>query len=178
MSKPKVVPRLPQTITRSMLKTGRSNAEFRHLLYNFFTVGSRLEEIRRHIGSRLGISGPQFTVLIAVAELEQADGVSVGHIAEHLHVTGTFIAVESGRLARKDYIVKTTSPADRRVSLLRLTAKAVTALQQLAPELQQINDTFFDLTSRAEFVALCASLDRLVANSQRTVDLIRRPRRT
>jgi DNA-binding MarR family transcriptional regulator len=177
MSKLKVQPRLPQTITLKILKTGASNHAFRKLLYDFFTVSSRMEEVRSHIGKTLQISGPQFTLMIAVAELEEEKGVSVGRVGEYLHVTGTYITIESGKLRKKGYLIKETSPIDRRVTLLSLTPKGVEALQAIAPELQKINDTFFNLGSRSEFNFLCKLLDRLVDNGQRAVDLIRVPRR-
>ncbi len=177
MPKPQVHPRLPQTVTLKILKTGASNHAFRKLLYDFFTVSSRMEEVRSHIGSRLQVSGPQFTLMVAVAELENDRGVSVGHVGEYLHVTGTYITIESGKLRTRGYLTKRTSPVDRRVTLLSLTQKGVAALQMIAPELQKINDTFFNLDSRREFNLLCKLLDRLIDNSQRAVDLIRVPRR-
>jgi DNA-binding MarR family transcriptional regulator len=177
MPKPQVHPRLPQTVTLKTLKSGASNHAFRKLLYDFFTVSNRMEEVRSHIGSRLQVSGPQFTVLVAVAELEDEKGVSVGHVGDYLHVTGTYITIESGKLKKLGYLTKETSPLDRRVTLLSLTPKGVNALQTIALELQKINDTFFNLDSRAEFTFLCKMLDRLVDNSQRAVDLIRVPRR-
>lgn len=169
--------RLPQTVTLKILKTGASNHAFRKLLYDFFTVSSRMEEVRSYTGSKLRVSGPQFTLLVAVAELEEENGVSVGRVGEYLHVTGTYITIESGKLRKRGYLTKQTSSLDRRVTLLSLTAKGVDALKRIAPELQKINDTFFDLGSRAEFHLLCRMLDRLVGNSQRTIDLIRAPRR-
>jgi len=177
MPKPQGHRRLPQTVTLKILKTRASNHAFRKLLYDFFTVSSRMEEVRSHIGSRLQVSGPQFTLLVAVAELENDKGVSVGRVGEYLHVTGTYITIESGKLRKQGYLTKETSPVDRRVTLLSLTQKGVEALQAIAPELQKINDTFFDLGSRSEFDFLCKLLDRLVDNSQRAVNLTRVPRR-
>ncbi len=177
MPESQVRPRLPQTVTLKILKTGASNHAFRKLLYDFFTVSSRMEEVRSHIGSRLQVSGPQFTLLVAVAELENDKGVSVGRVGEYLHVTGTYITIESGKLRKLGYLTKETSRIDRRVTLLSLTPKSVKALQVIAPELQKINDTFFNLDSRSEFNLLCKMLDRLVDNSQHAVDLIGMRRR-
>jgi len=175
MPKFKAMSPLPRTITRKILKTGGSDHAFRKLVYDFFTVSSRLEEIRTHIGKRFPVSGPQYTLLIAVAELEGKTGVSVRQVGEYLHVTGTFVAIESGRLAKKGYLIKKASTVDRRVTLLKLTDKAVEALRGIAPELREVNDTMFDLAFRADFLSLCSIMDRLVDNSQRAVDLIRGP---
>ena len=51
MPESQVHPRLPQTVTLKILKTGASNHAFRKLLYDFFTVSSRMEEVRSHIGA-------------------------------------------------------------------------------------------------------------------------------
>ena len=48
------------------------------------------------------------------------------------------------------------------------------AIQSLFPELQQINDVFFELDSRAEFERLCKSLEKLVGNGQRALALLMR----
>jgi len=173
MPKPQVHTRLPQTITLGILKTGKSNHAFRKLLYDFFTVSSRMEEVRSYIGRKLQLSGPQYTLLIAVAELEQEEGVSVGRVGDYLHVTGTYVTIESGKLSRKGYLKKETSAVDRRVTLLSLSRKGVEALRSIAHELQVINDTFFNLSSRSDFVFLCRMLDRLVNNSQNAIDFIR-----
>lgn len=160
-----------------MLKTDASDHAFRKLLYDFFTVSARLEEIRTYIGKKFSVSGPQYTLLLAVAELEGETGVSVRMVAEYLHVTGTFVAIESGRLSKQSYLLKKASTVDRRVTLLRLTDKAVKAIGAIAPALREINDTMFDLASRPDFHSLCRIMDRLVENSQQAVNLIRKPKR-
>ena len=94
------------TATRPALLPGGSDHDLRKLLYDVFTVGARLEEIRRELAARINLSGPQFTIMTAIAELEGSKGVSVGQVAEYLHVTQSFITVESGKLAQRGYIGK------------------------------------------------------------------------
>src|SRR5215467_1990397 len=132
--------KLPLSVTRSALLSGKSDHSFRELLYNFFTISNRLEEVRRHLGSRIGLSGPQYNLMMAVAELQGATGVSVGRIAHYLHVSGTFITAETEKLARKGYINKRYDSNDLRVSRLVVGDKGWTALSSLFPELQQLND--------------------------------------
>ncbi len=150
------------TATREILLPGGSDQALRTLLYNLFTIGNRMEEVRRYLGSCIGISGPQFSLLMAVLELQGPTGVSVGKIADYLHVAGTFVTAESAKLARKDYLEKRTDSRDRRVSLLRVRPAGMMAIDSLLPELQQINDTFFELESLADFEALCRAADKLV----------------
>lgn len=164
----------PLTATREILLPGGSDHDLRTLLYNLFTVGTRLEEVRRYLGSCIGISGPQFSLLMAVLERQGTTGVSVGKIAGYLHVAGTFVTAESAKLAQKDYLEKRTDPRDRRVSLLRVRPAGMKAIESLLPDLQHINDTFFELESREGFESLCRAADRLVSGSRHVLELIRR----
>jgi DNA-binding MarR family transcriptional regulator len=163
----------PVTATREVLLRDGSDHALRSLLYNLFTIGNRMEEVRRYLGSCIDISGPQFSLLMAVLELQGSSGVSVGKIADYLHVAGTFVTAESAKLAQKDYLEKRTDPRDRRVSLLRVRPAGLAAIDKLLPELQQVNDMFFELESREGFDALCDAADRLVDGSMRVLSLIR-----
>jgi DNA-binding MarR family transcriptional regulator len=163
----------PLTATREILLPGGSDHALRSLLYDLFTIGNRMEDVRRYLGSRIGISGPQFSLMMAVVELQGAIGVSVGKIAAYLHVAGTFVTAESAKLARKNYLEKRTDPHDRRVSLLRVLPEGMQAIDSLLRELRQINDTFFELESREDFEALCRAADRLVDGSRRVLSSIR-----
>ena len=164
------------TATRDILLPGGSDHALRKLLYNLFTIGTRMEDVRRYLGSRIGISGPQFSLLMAIQELQCPNGinvgVSVGKIASYLHVAGTFVTAESAKLALKDYIEKRADPRDRRVSLLRVRPAGAKAIGSLLPEVRNINDTFFELESSEGFESLCRAADRMVDGSQRVLSLI------
>jgi DNA-binding MarR family transcriptional regulator len=162
------------TATRDILLPGGSDHGLRTLLYNLFTIGTRMEEVRRYLGSCIGISGPQFSLLMAIQELQGADGVSVGKIAGYLHVAGTFVTAESAKLAQRDYIEKRCDARDRRVSLLRVRPAGRKAIEQLLPEVQLVNDTFFELESSEGFESLCRAADRMVEGSRRVLSLIHR----
>jgi DNA-binding MarR family transcriptional regulator len=166
-------PKSRLTATRDILLPEGSDHALRTLLYDLFTIGARLEEVRRYLGSGIGITGPQFTLMMAVLELQGTQGVSVGKIADYLHVAGTFITAESAKLAHKNYLEKRTDPRDRRVSLLRVMPAGMKAIDSLLPELQQINDTVFELESREGFEALCSAANSLVSGSRRVLTQIR-----
>jgi DNA-binding MarR family transcriptional regulator len=162
----------PATATSPILTSGKSDHSLRKLVYDFFTVGARIEDVRRHLGNRIGITGPQYSLMMAVAELQGTDGVSVGRVAEYLHVTGTFVTSESGKLSKKGFLRRSPDRQDKRLSLISIALGGQEALDSLFPELQQINDIFFELDARADFEELCRLLERLVSNSQRALALI------
>jgi DNA-binding MarR family transcriptional regulator len=161
------------TATRDILLPEGSDHALRTLLYNLFTIGTRMEEVRRYLGGRIGISGPQFSLMMAVLELQENTGVSVGKIAEYLHVAGTFVTAESAKLAQKNYLEKRTDVRDRRVSLLRVIPEGMAAIETLLPQLRQINDTFFELESRDGFDALCRAAERMVDGSRNVLTMIK-----
>jgi MarR family transcriptional regulator, organic hydroperoxide resistance regulator len=172
MARQKADFKFPLTATSPILVAGKSDHSLRKLLYDFFTVSARLETVKRYLGERLGLTGPQYTIMMAVAELQGKVGVSVGRVGEYLHVTGPFVTMESGKLIKKGFLERRSDLQDRRVSLLSVAPNGAQALQSLFPELQQINDVFFDLGSRPEFERLCKTLEKLVGNSQRALALI------
>jgi DNA-binding MarR family transcriptional regulator len=172
MARQKADFKFPLTATSPILVAGKSDHSLRKLLYDFFTVSARLETVKRYLGERLGLTGPQYTIMMAVAELQGKVGVSVGRVGEYLHVTGPFVTMESGKLIKKGFLERRSDLQDRRVSLLSVAPNGAKALQSLFPELQQINDVFFELGSRPEFERLCKTLEKLVGNSQRALALI------
>ena len=172
MARQKTDFQFPLTATSPILVSGKSDHSLRKLLYDFFTVSARLETVKRYLGERLGLTGPQYTIMMAVAELQGKIGVSVGRVGEYLHVTGPFVTMESGKLIKKGFLERRSDLQDRRVSLLSVAPKGAKALQSLFPELQQINDVFFELGSRPEFERLCKTLEKLVGNSQRALAFI------
>ena len=91
----------PLTATDPILVSGKSDHSLRRLLYDFFTVSARMETVKRYLGERLGITAPQYTIIMAVAELQGKTGVSVGRVGDYLHVTGPFVTMESGKLQER-----------------------------------------------------------------------------
>jgi MarR family transcriptional regulator, organic hydroperoxide resistance regulator len=158
--------KLPLSVTRGALLAGESDHGFREFLYNFFTVAERVQEVRRYLGERIGISGPRYNLMMAVAELQGSEGVSVGRVAEYLNVAGPFVTTEAGKLARMGYLRKINDAADKRVWRLSVGPKGWAALKSLFPGLRQVNDSFFGGISQSEFAILRKCLGKLVENSE------------
>src|SRR5260370_37949855 len=109
---------LPATVTRAPLLKGGSDQRFRVLVADLFTISMRMEMVREHLGRRMGISGPQYSIVVAVAHLQGRNGISVGALAQAMHVSSAFIATEAGKLVRRRLLLKRINPLDRRGVLL------------------------------------------------------------
>jgi len=158
---------LPATASRQALLEAGSDDRFRQLVYDLLTISVRMETAREHLARRLGVSGPQYSILMAIARLQDRHGVRVGGVAKALHVTSAFIATETGRLARLGLLSKSPNPKDRRGILLALTPRGQAALVKLGPEIRAVNDDFFKPLDRAAFQALASAAAALVESSSR-----------
>ncbi|HEY7971586.1 MAG: MarR family transcriptional regulator [Xanthobacteraceae bacterium] len=164
---PEATAALPATASRQALLEAGSDDRFRQLVYDLLTISVRMETAREHLARRLGVSGPQYSILMAIARLQDRHGVRVGGVAKALHVTSAFIATETGRLARLGLLSKSPNPKDRRGILLALTPRGQAALVKLGPEIRAVNDDFFKPLDRAGFQALASTAAALVESSSR-----------
>ena len=159
----------PPSVSVPSLLLGGNDRTFQKLVFDFFTISARIEQVRVHFASRMGISGPQYSVLRAVAALQSSDGVSIGVVAEHLHVTSTFITVQSGVLAQRGLLKKREDLTDRRISRLSLTLNGERLVDAIVNEVRPINDVFFGGLRRVEFAALSVMMKKLVGSSRTAI---------
>ena len=157
------------TASRAVLLPAKSDRALRKLIADLFTVAGRMAAVRQHLGARVGLSGPQFSMMMAVAELQGSAGVSVGKLARHLHVASAFVTAETGKLIRKRYIEKHADLADRRVARLCIGPEGRAALRPLMPLVREVNDLFWGFESREQFAAACGAIERIVGTSERAV---------
>ena len=160
---------LPPTTSRRALLRGGSDHGFRGLVHDLLTLSSRMETVRGHLGARMGVSGPQYSVLIAIAHLQDEDGVSVGALAKALHVSNAFVASETGKLAQRGFLHKRTNPHDRRGILLSIAPAGRIEIGKIGDEIRAINDLFFGALDAAAFVALRAAVGALVHSSRKAI---------
>ena len=169
---------LPPTVSRAALMENGCDRRFRALLHDLFTIASRMETVRAHLGARMGISGPQYSVLVAVAHLQGERGVSVGTVAQAMHVSSAFIASETGKMARRKLLLKRANPEDRRGVLLSVAPAGRLRIDRVGAEIQSINDLFFGGLDGDAFAALCAAAGALMRGSEKAVRYVDAVERT
>jgi DNA-binding MarR family transcriptional regulator len=163
---------LPATTSRAALLKGGSDQRFRVLVADLFTIATRMEIVREHFGGRMGISGPQYSIVVAVAHLQGRSGISVGTLAQALHVSSAFIATEGGKLVRRHLLLKRVNPLDRRGVLLSVAPAGRLALDRVSAEIRAVNDLFFGALDAGAFEALSAAAGVLVEGSAQAVRYI------
>ena len=164
----------PTTVSLPALLHKRSDQQFRRLVHDLLTVSRRLEMARDYFGRRINVTGPQYNLLMTVAQLQGTTGVSVGSVAQAMHVSSAFVTAETGKLSDVGLIKKRPNPDDGRGALLSLAPGGRVKIDRLIGEIRTVNDLFFGLLSAQPFAELCASAEALVRGSSEAMRHIER----
>jgi MarR family transcriptional regulator, organic hydroperoxide resistance regulator len=120
----------------------------------------------------MNVTGPQYSVLVAVAHLQGDGGVSVTAVAKAMHVSSAFVASETGKLAQRGLLHKRPNPRDRRGVLLSIAPAGRLEIGGIGGEIRAINDLFFGALDGKAFAALSAAVGALVGSSRRAIQYI------
>jgi DNA-binding MarR family transcriptional regulator len=115
----------------------------RRLTWVIASISVHLEELRCFWGKTLGISGPQWTILMALAEIDQDDGVPVNVVSKKLHVDSSFVTTQSKLLEKKGFVRRKSSREDGRIVQMSLTNKTNKLLANLASQQETLNEFIF-----------------------------------
>jgi MarR family transcriptional regulator, organic hydroperoxide resistance regulator len=125
-------------------KVGAKNQDtIRRLTWVIASINVHLEELRYFWAKTLGISGPQWMILMALADMDQDEGVPVNVVSKKLHVDSSFITTQSKLLEKKGFLRRKTSTEDARIVQMSLTDKTYKHLASLASQQEALNDFIF-----------------------------------
>jgi MarR family transcriptional regulator, organic hydroperoxide resistance regulator len=123
--------------------TSKNQDVIRRLTWVIASISVRLEELRYFWGKTLGISGPQWMILMALAEIDQDDGVPVNVVSKKLHVDSSFVTTQSKLLEKSGFVRRKTSTEDARIVQMSLTDKTYKHLASLAAQQEALNEFIF-----------------------------------
>jgi MarR family transcriptional regulator, organic hydroperoxide resistance regulator len=162
--------RPPVTTARPELTADGTGERFRQLVSDLLTIAVRMDAVRGRFAGLVGVTPPQYTILVTVAQMEVAlGGATVRAVADHMHVSGAFVTAETGKLAKKGLLAKRPNPSDGRSVLVTLTARGRKALDAALPHIRAVNDVFFGKLGAEEFERLAAAAARIVEASPAAV---------
>lgn len=159
------------TVSRDALIVDGSDFPFREMLHNLLAFSSRLEQVRGRFAGLIGLSGPQYTILITVRQLAGLGDVGVSHVAEHLALTPTFVTNETKKLVKLGVLEKQPDPNDLRRVKLKVTPLGENKLRSLAGVQQQVNDQLFESVTRENFEMLHDLAAELRHSAERALSL-------
>lgn len=159
------------TVANPDLLDGGSDARFRDLLYDFFAFDSRLEEARARFAGYIGLTPPQYLILIAIGRGAPDHELGVAQVAERLHLSGAFVTIEVNKLVKSGLIEKRPHPNDRRRVNLSVTAIGLEKLERLASLQRPVNDALFAALDRNTFEMLSEIMRRLARGAEQAIHL-------
>jgi DNA-binding MarR family transcriptional regulator len=133
----------------------------RQFTWQIASINVHLDDIRQFWARALGISGPQWMILMALADLDKGEGVSVKVVSKMLHVDPSFVTTQSKMLEKKGFMRRKTSADDARIVQMSLTDKTYKHIANLASQQDALNEFIFaEFGDRelAEFTVKLASL--------------------
>ncbi|HWX57627.1 MarR family winged helix-turn-helix transcriptional regulator [Bradyrhizobium sp.] len=136
---------LPETAASAIRgSTAHTNEDLiRRFTWSIAAIGVHLEELRYFWAKTLGVSGPQWMILMALADLDQGDGVPVNVVSKKLHVDSSFVTTQSKLLEKKGFLRRKTSADDARVVQMSLTDKTYKHMSSLASQQETLNAFIF-----------------------------------
>src|SRR5215469_2331603 len=160
------------TVSRRALLMGGNDQLFREMVTDLITISLTMESVRAALGARIGITGPQYSILVAVLRMRHGEHVRVRDVAAYLHVSAAFVTAEAGKLAKEGLLRKLPNTSDGRSRLLSLTRQGETQLERLTPDIREVNDRFFASLDRSDFVCLSRIARELVRDSKLALELL------
>jgi len=161
----------PTTVTHEALLSNGDDSAFREMLHGLLALTARLEAIRANLSRILNISGIQYTMLMSIYHLEEKAPVFINSVAEHLHLSGAFVTIETGKLATAGIIKKSKDPTDGRRVQMQITAPTRKQLTKLVQVQRQVNDLMFAKFKKRDFNGLCRGIQLLVDSCDSAVRL-------
>lgn len=107
-------------------------------------INAHLDELRYFWAEKLGVGGPQWMILMALADIDQArEGVPVNLVSKKLHVDASFITTQSRLLEERGFLRRKVSAEHGRAMRISLTDKTCKQLAALAIQQEKLNAFIF-----------------------------------
>jgi len=151
-------------VRKAAANSGRNQDLARRFTWEIASINVHLEELRQFWARALGITGPQWMIVMALADLDEEDGVPVNVISKMLHVDPSFVTTQSKLLEKRGFLRRKSSLSDARVVQMSLTDKTRKQLANLAAQQEALNDFIFEEFDDRQ---LSAFTDKLAALKNR-----------
>ncbi|MDA9391563.1 transcriptional regulator [Bradyrhizobium sp. CCBAU 45394] len=135
-------------------------------IWNIVEIHSQLAEIHKGWAEMMGISEPQWLILMAINDLDEGRGVSGIAVANKLRIYPAFVTNQTKKLEEKGFLSRVISPDDARFLQISLTEKAQAEITNLSNKRQALNLTMFAGLDEASLDYLNKRLASIAKNSR------------
>lgn len=144
-------------------KVARAVTEF---IWNIVEIHSQLEDIHKGWAQALGITEPQWLILMAIDELDKGRGASGIAVANKLRIHPAFVTNQTKKLEQMEFLARVTSPDDARFLQMSLTQKARAEITNLSIRREALNSTMFGELDEESLHYLNKRLTSIAKNSR------------
>lgn len=140
----------------------------RRLALEIASIHLHIQEIRAVLAKSMGISSPQWAILMALMDLDRGGGLPVKTVSKVLNVDPSFVTTQSKLLERKGYLDRRASMEDGRVVRLSVTEKTLRLLDELSPKRERLKEIIlaeFTELELEEFTSKLAAMRDLLARA-------------
>lgn len=148
------------TATKPRARSGRG-VTADAIFWEIIAISSHIEEISFGWARMLGVNVHQWMVLMAIQDLDQGAGVSVGGVSAKLYTDPSIVTTQSKALEKGGWIRRSPSPEDARVVLMTATAKATDEIARIKGRRDEIKRSIFEELDDQSLVALHSTLSDL-----------------
>ena len=165
----------PISVSRGELldKSGLTDERFRQLIYDLSVAGNLLEMARRNLAGRLGVTSPQYNILMVIAQYQGLNGLQISKVAKHLHVTLSHVTNEVKKLELDSWLNVTPSPLDKRVRLVKINSSAESKIHALGKDQRETNDHLFRNITKTDFKKLSILIAAIVNDFSETIKVLK-----
>ncbi len=146
--------------------------EFRKMIYGLLQVSSLMLKAREYYGAYIGVSAPQYSMIVAIAEAGEA---TVRDLTKRLHVSSPFVTAEINKLISAGYVRKRPHASDRRSFLLSLTDSGHTLVYRVSDIRRTANDMIFGSLKRDEVQMLQKIIHTLITDFEKAIHELEAP---
>ena len=167
--------RSPISISRKELldKSGNTDKCFRQLIYDLSVAGNLLEVARQNLAQKLGVTSPQYNILMVIAQYQDKSGLQFTEVADHLHVTISHVTSEIKILEKDKWLCVATSPMDKRARMVKINQSAENMIIVLGTHQRLVNNHLFRNLTKSNFEKLCIVIAELVEDFTDTIAIIK-----
>jgi DNA-binding MarR family transcriptional regulator len=139
----------------------------RSFIWSVFSIHTHLDEIHQIWANLLGVTEPQWLILLAIDELDNGEGVPGTKIAAKLHIHPVFVTTQTKSLEKAGFVTRITSTTDARFVLMSLTSKARTEIARLSAQRQALNESIFAGLDDQALQDVTKKLAEIVKNAEK-----------
>jgi DNA-binding MarR family transcriptional regulator len=162
-----------RSTTRKPLLINGTDRQFRRFVDNFVRLSARLQSLRAALAKGMGMTPPQYNILMILARANAPEGETMSSIAKRLGVSLSFVVSQTRILDHLGLIELCRNPADQRSVLATVTQAGRKRIARVAPKIQQVNDLLFSSLTRRELIAMDRIISRILDGSEAATAALR-----